>query len=84
MPKMPEVTVHVTTDPDPKELWEYKVSSAMWAEQVQTLQRTILDLTNQLLKANSRVAEPSPWEKLRNTLACRSSGIPMPVSEIST
>ena len=43
MPKMPEVTVHVTTEPDPKEAREYKASADMWAEQCRTLQRTLLD-----------------------------------------
>ena len=44
MPKMPEVTVHVTTEPDPKEAREYKASADMWAEQCRTLQRTLLDI----------------------------------------
>ena len=43
MPKMPEVTVHVTAEPDPKETQEYKASADMWAEQCRTLQRTLLD-----------------------------------------
>ena len=43
MPKMPEVTVHVTTEPDPQEAREYKASADMWAEQCRTLQRTLLD-----------------------------------------
>ena len=43
MPKMPEVTVHVTTEPDPKETQEHKASADMWAEQCRTLQRTLLD-----------------------------------------
>ena len=44
MPKMPEVTVHVTTEPDPQEAREYKASADMWAEQCRTLQRTLLDV----------------------------------------
>ena len=43
MPKMPEVTVHVTTEPDPQEAREYKASADMWAEQCRTLRRTLLD-----------------------------------------
>lgn len=43
MPKMPEVTVHVTAEPDPKETQEHKASADMWAEQCRTLQRTLLD-----------------------------------------
>lgn len=43
MPKMPEVTVHVTTEPDPQESREYKASADMWAEQCRTLRRTLLD-----------------------------------------
>ena len=43
MPKMPEVTVHVTTESDPQETQEYKASADMWAEQCRTLQRTLLD-----------------------------------------
>ena len=41
---MPEVTVHVTTEPDTKELIEYKASADMWAEQCHTLQRTMLGI----------------------------------------
>ena len=43
MPKLPEVTVHVTTEPDPKEAHEFKASADLWAEQCRTLQRTLLD-----------------------------------------
>jgi len=43
MPKMPEVTMHVTTESDPKEAREYKASADAWAEQCRTLQRTLLD-----------------------------------------
>ena len=43
MPNIPEVTVHVTTEPDLKEAREYKASADMWAEQCRTLQRSLLD-----------------------------------------
>ena len=71
MPKMPEVTVHVTTEPDPKELSEFKASAAVWEEQCRTLQRTLIDAQveqdklrdcaskfgTELILAKARVAE---------------------------
>ena len=71
MPKMPDVTVHVTTEPDPKELSEFKASAAMWEEQCRTLQRTLIDAQveqdklrdcaakfgTELILAKARVAE---------------------------
>ena len=57
MPKMPEVTVHVTTEPDPQEAREYKASADMWAEQCRTLQRTLLDTQIERDALRVRLAE---------------------------
>lgn len=57
MPKMPEVTVHVTTEPDPKETRGYKASADMWAEQCRTLQRTLLDVQAERDKLRTSFAE---------------------------
>ena len=59
MPKMPEVTVHVTTEPDPQEAREYKASADMWAEQCRTLQRTLLDTQIERDALRARIDELS-------------------------